>query len=701
MIDFFRQRFKITLFFCFNSLLPGSDIGTDLITGIILYNSGNIYWAAMTFFFMWNPFIFQFLLMTFKYFNYVWCSAVACGAETFYTRKELRRLFFLFPFATPIKNLIYAIRLYRLGFGMRCFESINAAEVEDIQQKAGSASVLESVLEAGPQTVVQLRIVLSTGRISYAQRVSIPISIFSLAWASSRAYFIERDEDNRDPDPEIKMVAMRIFPWMFLNVVHSIITWTSIAGLLSEYVIPSFLIYLLIAYCLQKMASKNSIYVLGIVFCATTLSMAIKVATLGTNVFEFWIYLSVIMFVSSAILMCGCSMKNLSLNERNVVITENFFTIKSVITSIWLPCIVGDKPYMFIKSAMISLVYKNVLFLCAGFLCYYDIVRTNFFLLWCTDMSNKEIYEARNMTICYSLSSCFDNTESSTTEQKIRICGPEGNNPSSFLVVILACSIVSLLASFKLHKISDHLNMYKTSRKYFLFDTDPVVHRALMFELASDDKNHETLEEVAHTSKQLINRQRRGESPLHYSTKKNAEKCTNILLKNGAELKEFSKNKGEPPIIPAVIEDAVRWNSFAILETLTEIRRDNPNQKHLSDQEVLTTISKKYESRNSEELGQNWTILQHSLFTFSPRLVRAMLNLVLPILLKEERNIPEVDFLVSHLEVLDQEKDRESENATGDTEEEGGEDKEVPNEGIEEDKRKESRVIRIRRGRRK
>ena len=96
MIDFFRQRFKITLFFCFNSLLPGSDIGTDLITGIILYNSGNIYWAAMTFFFMWNPFIFQFLLMTFKYFNYVWCSAVTCGAETFYARKELRRLFFLF-----------------------------------------------------------------------------------------------------------------------------------------------------------------------------------------------------------------------------------------------------------------------------------------------------------------------------------------------------------------------------------------------------------------------------------------------------------------------------------------------------------------------------------------------------------------------------------------------------------------------------
>ena len=96
----------------------------------------------------------------------------------------------------------------------------------------------EAFLEAGPQSVVQLKIILSTGSISYAQMISIPISIFSLAWASSRAYFIERDEDNTDPDPEMKMVTMRVFPSMLFIVVHSIYSWTIAAGLLGEYVIP-------------------------------------------------------------------------------------------------------------------------------------------------------------------------------------------------------------------------------------------------------------------------------------------------------------------------------------------------------------------------------------------------------------------------------------------------------------------------------
>ena len=68
--------------------------------------------------------------------------------------------------------------------------------------------------------------------ISYSQIVSLPVSIFS------DAYFIQRDEDNSDPDPELKMVAMRIFPWMLIVVIHSITVWTCIAALLGEYVIP-------------------------------------------------------------------------------------------------------------------------------------------------------------------------------------------------------------------------------------------------------------------------------------------------------------------------------------------------------------------------------------------------------------------------------------------------------------------------------
>ena len=404
MMDYLKERLKIGLFFFFNSVLPGSDVGTDMVTCIFLYNSGDIFWASMTFFFMWNPFFFMLLLATAKFVNHMWN-----GQGAFRARTEVLQLLSLLPFATPVKNLILTIRLYKLGYGMKTFQSKDAKRVEEILHEAGSASILESVLESGPQSVVQLKIVLSTGRISFAQRISIPISIFTLAWNSSRAYFIQRDEDNSDPDPEKKMVLMQVFPLMFLVVLHSIISWTSIAGLLNEYAIPFCFAYILLAFISQKYTSKKLIYLLGACFCATILCLACTVALVGKNVFEFWIYLTVVMFLMSIILVCGCFVKNLSLEKvQNIKEEENFFLIKSAVTSMWLPCVVGDKRYTFITSAMVSLVYKNVMILFAGFMCYFNVITTNIFLLWCADSSMEDIYRGRYMHLCYSLSDCFE-----------------------------------------------------------------------------------------------------------------------------------------------------------------------------------------------------------------------------------------------------------------------------------------------------
>ena len=189
----------VSLFFVFNSLLPGTDVGTDLYTYYDLYSSGQYYWASSTFYLMWNPVIVQFLFMMAR----LWKNP-----SKFETRKEMMKLFIHLPFVTPFKNVYNTYRLIKLKFGMRSFEDHNSKEVEEIQDEAGRASMSESFLEAGPQAVVQLNIVLSTGKISPAQMVSIPVSVFSLAWASSRAYFIERDDDHSDPDPEQKMQCM-------------------------------------------------------------------------------------------------------------------------------------------------------------------------------------------------------------------------------------------------------------------------------------------------------------------------------------------------------------------------------------------------------------------------------------------------------------------------------------------------------------
>ena len=651
-MDYLKERLKIGLFFFFNSVLPGSDVGTDMVTCIFLYNSGDIFWASMTFFFMWNPFFFMLLLATAKLVNHMWN-----GQGAFRARTEVLQIASLLPFATPVKNLILTIRLYKLGYGMKTFHSKDARHVEEILHEAGSASILESVLESGPQSVIQLKIVLSTGRISFAQRISIPISIFTLAWNSSRAYFIQRGEDNSDPDPEKKMVLMQVFPLMFLVVLHSIISWTSIAGLLNEYAIPFCFAYILLAYLSQKYTSKKLIYFLGVLFCATILCLACTVALFGKNVFKFWIYLTAVMFLMSVILVCGCFVKNLSLEKvENIKKEENFFLIKSAVTSMWLPSVVGDERYTFITSAMVSLVYKNVMILFAGFMCYFSVIITNIFLLWCADSSMEDIYRERYMHLCYSLSDCFESSWNETN-QKVRICDQgTGNNPASLFIVVLAFSVVSLVASFKLHKKSDHLNMYQSSKTFLSFECDPVAHRSLILDLAGDDNNHRLLlDEISRGRKEMINRARRGETPLHFSSRMQAVKCTEVLLKNGAELKEFQESKNQPPVVPPVIENAVKWNSAVMIEIVARRRRENPDQKYLSDQDVKATVLKEFEpdQSNGVSTGKSWTILEKSLFTFSPKLVRAMLNLVLPIQWDEGTGLTEVDFLLSQLQGLD------------------------------------------------
>ena len=255
---------QISLFFLFNSLLPGSDVGTDLATSWDLYKSGHKLWALCTFLLMWNPFIVHLLSTVFKLSRRAW------NKEELEVKKELKRLMSFFPFVTPFKNLYFGIKLYKLGFGTSTFKAKDAKEVERIQNEAGSSSMYESFLESGPQSVIQLKIILSTGSVSHTQMVSIPISVASLAWASSRAYFIHRDKDNSDPAPELKMVVMRVFPWMLLIVVHSLLIWTCIAGLLGEYVFPFCFLYFFVACGIQKLANDGVVMALLLIFFLTT-----------------------------------------------------------------------------------------------------------------------------------------------------------------------------------------------------------------------------------------------------------------------------------------------------------------------------------------------------------------------------------------------------------------------------------------------
>ena len=654
VIGFFKDHYKIGLFFLFNSILPFSDVITDSLTSFNHHKSGHVLWARMTFFLMWNPFLAHLLAFLFTLFKSTWSKN-----EEFDPIHELKRLVFFLPFVTPIKNVYYGIKLYRLRFGMGDFEAKNAKEVERIQQEAGFAGMYESFLESGPQAVLQMKIILSTGSVSVFQIISVVISIVTLALASSRAFFIQRDKDSSDPDPDlVKMVVLGTFPWMLLNVAHSLTMWTFIAGLLGRYAIPSCLVYLLATFALQKSGKEKQVSLLLLaVFLLTNLFMFF--AAVKTHLTMLPSALLVLLPLSAGMVWIGILRPAISfgkqlLEARSQVETENkesYFSIKSALTSIWLPCVVGQRPYMFILPAIASLAFKNLLFITAVILNHYKVIEINVFVLWCVDET--KFYEAQNITVCHSLQSCFtDITWSATTEQKVRVCQEsQDDNLVFFALYILTglylLSIFSAIASFKLDKITDYTKFYQATKTFLGYESDPVVHRSLVFTLASKDENYELLEEVTEY-RAMINRQRRGETPLHYSTKLKAVRCTEILLRKGAKLTENGEN---PPEVPSIVKLAVQSRYAPILDEIARIKRQSPDTKFLGDGDIMLALQEQ-----DDNCSRDQTLMETSLG--SPVIVRSILNLLLPMATSRSYPAtPELKFLQERLREVTPSKD--------------------------------------------
>ena len=250
---------KVCQFLVFNSILPLSDVGTDVATFVDLLVSGHFLWATLTFFFMWTPFIIHALVVPV---NIIKAQLINWSydedfEEEYDWKKALRKLVIHLPFVIPFKNVKNAIRLYQLKFGMSGFDDKHWREVEAIQHRAGMVGMYESFTESGPQAIVQLVIILSTGEASLTQKISIPISIFSLAWASSRAFFIQRSADDTDPDPNFKTVFLNVLPWNILIVVNSIVLWSMIGDMIKKHFILGAFICFLTVFWSNKVLEKR------------------------------------------------------------------------------------------------------------------------------------------------------------------------------------------------------------------------------------------------------------------------------------------------------------------------------------------------------------------------------------------------------------------------------------------------------------
>ena len=191
----------------------------------------------------------------------------------------------------------------------------------------------------------------------------------------------------------------------------------------------------------------------------------------------------------------------------------------------------------------------------------YTNIDTKPFLLWCYQNETAAIRDLSSLDVTFcqypkntSLPSCWNPGEKGL-HHKIRICGEEqieNNIRFGLLALIVITSLLSALASYHLHKISDYIILYKKTKKIlFCVPTTPEVHRSAIFRLSKDDANQGELREMLERSSRgkkhsnpMVNRPNsEGETLLHNSTMAGANKCTEVLLLAGAIPQRNSNNK--------------------------------------------------------------------------------------------------------------------------------------------------------------
>ena len=140
-------------FFLFNVILPTIDIATDLLTFLTLFPD-HPRWASIVLTWMFTSFFVHTGMFAMK-------RAKGKG-KPFTTFGDLARDFYReagghLPFASTFHNLWRMKILHKLKYGTREFKMRDHKEVEKILAEAGRCSHAESMYEAGPQAVTQVR----------------------------------------------------------------------------------------------------------------------------------------------------------------------------------------------------------------------------------------------------------------------------------------------------------------------------------------------------------------------------------------------------------------------------------------------------------------------------------------------------------------------------------------------------------------
>ena len=386
----------------------------------------------------------------------------------------------------------------------------------------------------------QTFISLCTGHFPKEIIISTVVSLLSLAWGASRAYFIERSLDVADPDPALPMVALRVFPMMLFIVVNSLANWVAIAGMLGPWIFPALLVTFTTTYTLVRTFTRK------------------------------W--------------------------NKETKKEEEFFLLKTSIYALWLPSIIGDHPYSFLVSTITTLVTKILTLIVARIYAYSGLLQNinpHPTLLWCEDKWEDE--NVGNLTLCSFggditnfPNKCFDPSQEGV--QKLRVCdSDESTFQVSLLCAFVLTNCLSLGASLWLNKISNYLELFKATKALLWFiPTNPVVHRSALFSVvnSTEDKDLATLREMMDVKgiETVINRPiRTGDTALHEAAKINALTKASLLIKKGADINQ-QNGEGNTPLHAACENNSPSVAALLLSKgaKCTSNRKDEMPTKHSS-----------------------------------------------------------------------------------------------------------------------
>ena len=535
-----------------------ADMVTDSLTFHYLWTNHQPHWALLTLLWMFTPFFLHLIIFTRN-----WRSV------------KFSMVLIHLPFVVPLRNMYLYWKLCRMGYPYHEFE--RSKDVEAILSEVGRASFYESFCEAGPQSVTTCIVFLCTGRISETQIVSLMTSLITLTWGASRAYFIQRMEHDADPDPNFAMVFLRIFPFMLVSVINSLVMWVLIWGFLGPYTFAS--LFTNFSTVLVILSLRPS-YMLTIYY--VLLFYVFFGLTLITWILYNSYYMSMFLGLYIGLYIVFVLKSNINQEEKEE------FSVMASLCALWVPCVIGSGKYSFKLSVILTLSMKLSELAIAYTLAFFGHQWRFYFLLWCLPESS--LPDKSDLALC-SFSdpyfpACFT-TNTSKLQQQFRVCEEDEQNVRLYIFIgVTLTNLLAVLSSRELHKYSDYEKLYHASHKLlWIISTMPVIHRSLLFSFVDGD-NSDALENVLgrgegkNLSDDVSRPNREGDTPLHNACKRNSSRCADMLLKAGAMASAVNSQK-ETALHIACQSDSLECAKLLLEEGLDVNARTKSNDTPL------------------------------------------------------------------------------------------------------------------------